>query len=114
MNIAAATRNGSSKRRSTRMSLHAAVGLTGQDRHKAHFTMPARASNLNRHGAAIHVNREIPVGTTVTVKNQRGTQVSARVVSHLKEVEGVRTYGIEFVDQDEKATGFWGITFPTN
>jgi PilZ domain len=96
------------------MSLQAAVGLTGQDRHKAHFTVPARATHLNRHGAAIHVTRELPVGTTLTLKNQQGTQVTARVVSHLKEVEGLRTYGVEFVEHDEKSTGFWGISFPTN
>jgi len=26
---------------------------------------------------------------------------------------GVTTYGIEFVEQDEKSTHFWGISFPS-
>jgi hypothetical protein len=107
-------RNLASKRRSNRMALSAPVGLTGEDRQKATFTVPARATNLNRHGAAVQLNRELSVGTTVVVKNKQGTQVSARVVSHLKEIEGMRTYGIEFVEQDERSKGFWGISFPSN
>ncbi len=101
------------KRRSTRMSLHAAVGLTGEDRHKASFTINAKATNLNRHGAAVQLPRELPVGSNVTLKNKQGIQVPARVVSQISAVEGLRTYGIEFVEQDEKALQFWGISFPT-
>lgn len=110
----AVVRSVASKRRSNRMSLSAPVGLTGEDRKKSSFTVPARATNLNRHGAAVQVERELSVGTTVVLKNKCGDQLSARVVSHLKEVEGQRTYGIEFVDQDERAKSFWGISFPTN
>jgi hypothetical protein len=47
------------------------------------------------------------------VKNQRGTQVSARVVAQLATLQGVSTYGVEFVEQDEKAKNFWGISFPS-
>lgn len=74
--------------------------------------MQAKATNLNRHGAAVQLNRELQVGSVVQVKNQRGTQVTARVVAQLAALQGVTTYGIEFVDQDEKVTGFWGISFP--
>lgn len=49
----------------------------------------------------------------VIVRNNRGTQVSARVVSQINAMEGIRTYGIEFREQDDRATNFWGITFPT-
>jgi hypothetical protein len=113
-NLAAVRSVASYKRRSNRMTLSAPVGLSGEDRQKATFTVPARAINLNRHGAAVQLNRELSVGTTVVLKNKCGTQLSARVVSHLKEVDGQRTYGIEFVDQDERAKGFWGINFPTS
>jgi hypothetical protein len=106
-------RNAISKRRSNRMNLHAAVGLSGHDRQKCSFTVPARATNLNKHGAAIQLNRDLPVGCTVVVRNKRGTEVSARVVMQISAVEGMRTYGIEFVEQDDRATRFWGITFPT-
>lgn len=96
------------------MALHASVGLSGEDRQKCPFTMPAKATNLNRHGAAVQLARELPVGSVVVVKNQRGTQVSARVVALLAVMQGISTYGIEFVDQDDNAKNFWGISFPSN
>ena len=109
---AAATRSAISKRRSNRMALSASVGLSGEDRQKATFTITARATNLNRHGAAVALDRQLLVGSVLTVKNQRGDQVPARVVAQLSARQGVLTYGIEFVEQDEGAKNFWGISFP--
>ena len=74
--------------------------------------MPARATNLNKHGAAVQLHRELQVGSIVAVKNNRGIQVSARVVSQLVARDGVPTYALEFVEPDEKASDFWGIAFP--
>ena len=102
-----------SRRRSNRMALNAAVGISGEDRQKSAFTATAKATNLNRHGAAVQLNRELQVGSVINVKNQRGTQVSARVVSQLLAMQGVSTYAIEFVDQDGAAQNFWGISFPS-
>ncbi len=96
------------------MALNASVGLSGEDRMKVSFTMPAKATNLNRHGASVQLRRDLSVGTTVTLKNQRGTQVSARVVSVIAAVQGLSTYGVEFVDKDENSKQFWGISFPAN
>ena len=76
--------------------------------------LPARATNLNRHGAAVQLHRDLLVGSTIMVRNQRGGQVSARVVAQLAALQGVPTYAIEFVERDDKATTFWGITFPSN
>jgi hypothetical protein len=101
------------KRRSSRMALNAPVGLSGEDRHKCSFTMSAKATNLNRHGAAVQLNRELRIGSVVLVRNGRGTQLSARVVTQLATVKGVSTYAIEFVDQDDQVSNFWGITFPS-
>jgi len=95
------------------MGLNAAVGLSGQDRHKSSFTADAKAINLNRHGAAVTLQRELLVGSTVAVKNQRGSMVTARVVAQLAAFQGVPTYAIEFLEQDEKARNFWGIFFPS-
>jgi len=75
--------------------------------------MPAKATNLNRHGAAVQLNRELLVGSTVVVRNQRGTLISARVVAQLAGLQGVPTYAIEFLEQDDNAKNFWGITFPS-
>ena len=102
------------KRRSSRMALQAPVSLSGQDRQKCAFNlMPAKASNLNRHGAAVTLQRELLVGSTVAVKNQRGSMLTARVVAQLAAVQGVPTFAIEFLEQDEKARSFWGIFFPS-
>jgi len=96
------------------MFLSASVGLSGEDRQKCSFTMTARATNLNRHGAVVQLSRELAVGTVVSVRNKRGTQVSARVVAQLTAMQGVCTYGIEFAEQDDNANNFWGISFPPN
>jgi hypothetical protein len=111
---ATAGRGQISKRRSNRMALHASVGLSGEDRQKCSFTMPAKATKLNRHGAAVQLSRELQVGSVVSVNNKQGTQLSARIVAQLAGLEGVSTYAIEFVEQDERAETFWGIIFPPN
>ena len=63
------------------MALYAAFGVSGEERQKAAVTITAKATNLNRHGARVQLNRELQVGSVVKVKNQRGTQVSARIVA---------------------------------
>jgi hypothetical protein len=95
------------------MALNASIGLSGEDRRKIAFTTSAKATNLNLHGAAIRVDRELLVGSTVLMRNQCGTQVRARIVTQLAAFQGVPTYAIEFVDTDEKTLNFWGIAFPT-
>jgi hypothetical protein len=102
------------KRRSNRMALHASVGLSGEDRQKCSFTIPAKATKLNKHGAAVQLNRELLVGSVVSVNNKQGTKLSARVVAQVAASESVLTYAIEFVEQDERAETFWGIIFPPN
>ena len=96
------------------MALNAVVGLAGEDRQKTTFNVNAKATNLNLHGAAVQIDRQLPIGCVLVVKNQRGMQVSARVVALLPALQGVATYGIEFVEQDEKGKNFWGISFPSN
>jgi hypothetical protein len=100
------------KRRSIRMALSAKIGLSGQDRQKCSFTMPARATNLNRHGAAVQLNRELQIGSSVVIQNSRRTQASARIVTQVSAVGGVFTYGVEF-QGDDSVENFWGITFPS-
>jgi hypothetical protein len=109
-----ASRSQLGKRRSSRMALNAPVGLSGQDRQKNAFNLPARATNLNRHGAAVALHRELQVGSTVIVQNKRGTEIAARVVAQLAALQGTPTYAIEFLDKEDKAKTFWGITFPAS
>jgi len=96
------------------MTLGAPVAVSGEDRQKCSFTVPASATNLNRHGAAVQLNRELLVGSFVLVRNKRGIQVSARVIAQLATVRGIPIYAIEFVEMDDQASNFWGITFPSN
>jgi hypothetical protein len=100
------------RRRSSRIALTAAIELSGEDSQKCCFTMPARATNLNKHGASVKLNRDLLVGSVVVVRNRRGRQVSACVVTRLVTLEGVSTYAIEFVEQDNRAKTFWEIAFP--
>lgn len=37
------------------MFLSASVGMSGEDRLKCSFAMPARATTLNKHGAAVQI-----------------------------------------------------------
>ena len=53
------------------MALSAAVGLSGEDAQKAAFSIKAKAVSLNRHGAEVQLNRELPIGSTIMVRNQR-------------------------------------------
>src|SRR5262249_5607916 len=106
-------RSALSKRRSPRIALNTPIKLSGEDRAKCTFTMSAKATNLNKHGAAIQLSRELGLGTTVVVQNKRGVQITARVVTQVSAVGGVHTYGIEFVEQNERSKSFWGIMFPS-
>lgn len=94
------------------MLLSASIGLSGKDRLKCPFTMSASATNLNRHGAAVRLSRDLVVGSVILVRNKWGIEVSARIVTQLTATNRVSTYGIEFVEQDDKAPNFWGISFP--
>jgi hypothetical protein len=102
------------QRRSKRMGLNASIGLSGEDRLKCSFSMPARATNLNKHGAAVQLTRDLEVGSVVRLRNKNRGEVSARIVALLKASQGVSTYAIEFVEQDGGVTNFWGISFPSN
>jgi hypothetical protein len=111
---AAMSRAAITKRRSNRMALNASIGLSGEDRQKCSFTMTARATNLNRHGAVVQLSRELQIGSVIVLHHKSGAEVSARVVAQLAAQQGVPTYGVEFVEQGEKAKNFWGIIFPSN
>jgi hypothetical protein len=96
------------------MGLSVSVGLSGEDRLKCSFTMPGRATNLNKHGASVQLTRDLAVGSVVQLRNKNGGQVSARIVAQLRASPGLSTYAIEFVEQDGGVTNFWGISFPSN
>jgi len=79
------------KRRSARLPLNALVRLAGQDHQRGAFALlPARATGLNRHGAAIQVGRELLVGSILSVRHGRGgTETTARVVAQVRSGQGI-------------------------
>ena len=105
-------RSAIAKRRSNRIALKTPIGLSGEDYLKAPFTMPARATNLNRHGATIQLTRKLSVGSTLLVRNNRGIQVTARIVAQVSAIDGLHCYGIEFLEH-AAAENFCGIVFPS-
>ena len=98
------------KRRSTRMVLTTVISMSGKDR-QGEFTTSVRATNLNRYGAAIQSNRELPISSVITLRN-RGAELSARIVTRTDVGDGLLFYGIEFLEHDERSRDFWGIVFP--
>jgi hypothetical protein len=101
------------KRRSSRMALKARITMSGDDCTKCAFTLPAKATKLNRHGAAIQLNRELSIGSIIKLQNTRHAQLSARVVTQVSaQRQGVYTYGVEFLEADAVEKNFWGINFP--
>jgi len=71
----AVNRSAVSKRISSRIALNAPVGLSAEDPASTSFSLTANATNLNRHGAAVQVSRELLVGTTILVQNKRGSRI---------------------------------------
>ena len=99
------------RRRSTRITVCTPIGVSGEDYVQGSFSVSAKAINVSKHGAAVQLNRQLFIGTIVLVRNKRGTQISARIVSEIKAIQGGQhTYGIEFAQGD--TNNFWGITFP--
>lgn len=85
------------------------IGVSGQDRNGKEFTVGGKATSLNHYGATIMVPKQVPIGTTLKVRNNHKFEVAVKVVSQLKAVSGMHGYGVQFV---EDAAGFWGIHFP--
>jgi hypothetical protein len=73
------------------------INVAGHDLQKCAFSEAATATNLNLHGATIHVNRQLIVGSIITVMNRDGIEAAARIVAQVGVAEGAFIYGIGFV-----------------
>jgi len=100
------------KRRTKRMALTVPLEVSGKDVQRCSFTLSTTATSLNRNGAALHLNRDLSIGSVLVVRNGRGTRTSARVVAQTITGEGVYMYGVEFLDEADTVKDFWGIAFP--
>jgi hypothetical protein len=99
------------RRRSKRITLTVSVELSGKDVENNSFTLSAAATNLNRNGATLYVNRDLAVASIMVIANTRGARTSARIVAQT--ISGdLFSYGIEFLEPGS-GKDFWGIYFPS-
>jgi hypothetical protein len=101
-----------SRRRTKRMALIVTVEVSGKDLARSSFSAVTTATNLNRNGAMLHLNRDLSLDSVLVIKNSRGVRTSVRVVSQTS-VADVYAYGLEFLES-ENAKDFWGINFPSS
>src|SRR5215469_16077647 len=97
------------QRRSPRIDLLMPISVAGQDLENRAFSEAAKATALNLHGAAIHLNRQLAVGSIITVRNLIGIEARARIVAQVGVAEGAFIYGIEFVQG--RQPNFLGVSF---
>jgi len=83
--------------------------VEGQDLQKRVFSETATATNLNLHGAAIQLNRQLLVGSVITITNRNGIKTSARIVRQVGVTEGTFSDGVEFVE--ERQPNLLGVSF---
>jgi hypothetical protein len=101
----------SASRRSRRIGLTVPIEVCGKDVEKSSFTVSAAATNLNRNGAMLYVNRDLAIDSVITLTNSHGIRTLARVVAQT--VTGdLYAYGIELPESDN-VNDFWGINFPS-
>jgi len=97
------------QRRSPRIALPICINVIGHDLEKRAFSEADTTTNLNLHGAAIKLDRQLIVGSVITISNRCGIESPARVVSHVGVVKGEFIYGIEFVQG--RQPNFLGVSF---
>ena len=100
----------SGQRRSPRIAVLMPISIAGEDSRKCAFSESAAATNLNLHGAAIQLNRQLIVGSVVTLTNRDGVEAPARIVAQAGVAPGAFVYGVEFVLGHQ--ADFWGISLP--
>ena len=88
------------------------VEVSGRDATEENFSFTTTATNLNRNGATLHVNRDLPVDGVIVLQNSRGARMSARIVARVNIVQDLCSYGVEFLAADD-IQDFWGISFPS-
>lgn len=98
------------RRRSPRIALLIPLEVSGKDVAKSCFNVVTTATNLNRYGATVHLNRDLAVESVIVLTNNRGSRTSARIVDQTL-ARDIYAYGVEFLEA-ENTQNFWGIRFP--
>lgn len=100
------------QRRSPRFALTLGVGLAWTDSAGQRFSLQAKATNLNLHGSSVILDRELPLGLQITIRNGKGLFAEAHIVNFVKTNASKYLHGIEFLPPGKGIAGFWGIHFP--
>ena len=100
------------RRRSQRIPLAMPVEVSGRDANGERFSVTTTATNLNRNGATLHVNRDLRIDSVIVLQNSRAARTSARIVARVNIVQNLCSYGVEFLGADS-VKDFWGISFPS-
>lgn len=111
-NNAPPDRRRSFRRRSQRIPLAMPIDVSGRDANGERFSFTTSATNLNRNGATLHVNRDLRIDGVIVLQNSRGARTSARIVARVNVFQDLCSYGVEFVAADG-VKDFWGISFPS-
>ena len=102
-----------SLRRSDRVSLTLLLEASGTDSHGQEFKEPTRTLLINRTGAVIVFERELPPGRVIHLRRRAPSEAhregQARVVGQSGRQKDGYLYGIEILDKD---TDLWGVEFP--
>lgn len=93
------------------MPLVVTVEISGKDVARSSFSAVTTATNLNAHGAMLHLNRDLSLDSVLVIKDAHGVRTSVRVVSQTNVADSY-AYGLEFIEA-ENAKDFWGIKFPS-
>jgi hypothetical protein len=97
------------QRRSPRIAVLIPINVAGRDVRECAFSEAAMATNLNLHGAAIRLNRQLTIGSVIIVANRIGIEAPARIIAQVGVAEGAFIYGIEFVQG--RQPNFLGVCF---
>ncbi len=99
------------RRRSSRLTLHLTVTLSGLDAKSQTFEERTETLEVSKYGARIKILRELKVGAILKLDRpdaDRSSQVRMIYQNPPDPATGGRETGIELVGVE----GFWGINFP--
>jgi len=98
------------RRRSQRVLLNVAVGLSGETPDKTAFSEQTNTLVVNAHGALLVVKTRLSVGQLLKLQNfKTQEEVACRVVFFNHNSSGKAEAGVEFL---KPSPGFWRIAFP--
>ena len=101
------------QRRSDRVSLTLLLEVSGADSRGQEFKLPARTLQINRNGAVIVLDRDLPANQHIQIQRRAPAESrrkgEVRVVGQFGRQKEGHLYGVEILDP---AADLWGVEFP--